>query len=234
MTVTDDGGGTTQSVTLTGTGAAGTSTLTVTPTALTFPVQVVATTSAAQTITVKNSSTITVTFTSIAITGTNLKDFSETNNCLGTSLLANASCTISVTFKPTTINIRNAAVTITDSAANSPQTVTLKGTGTAVSLSPTSLTFAAQTVGTSSTPQVITLTNVSPAGTVVVSKVSITGTNATDFTETSTCTSIAPKGTCTVSVTFKPTATGTRTAAVSFADNGGGTPQTVALSGTGQ
>jgi hypothetical protein len=233
MTVTDDGGGTTQSATLTGTGAAGTSSLTVSPTALTFAVQVVGTTSAAQTISVTNPSTIAVTFTSIAITGTNPKDFLETNNC-GTSLAANASCTINVTFKPTTINIRNAAVTLTDSASNSPQSVTLKGTGTAVSLSPTSLTFAAQTVGTSSTPQTITLTNVSAAGTVVVSKVSIAGTNATDFSETNNCTSIAPKGTCMIKVTFKPTATGTRTASVSIADNGGGTPQTAALTGTGQ
>ena len=233
MTVTDDGGGTTQSAALTGTGAAGTSSLTVSPAALTFPVQVLATTSAAQMITVTNPSTIAVTFTSIAITGTNPKDFSETNNC-GTSLAANTSCAINVTFKPTTINIRNAAVTLTDSAGNSPQSVTLKGTGTAVSLSPTALTFAAQAVGTSSTPQAITLTNKSLAGTVVVSKVSITGTNSTDFSQTNNCTSVAPKGTCTISVTFKPKATGTRSASVSVADNGGGTPQTAALTGTGQ
>ena len=235
VTVSDNGGGTSQSAALSGTGVGTTTTLTVAPTALTYPAQVIATSSTPQIITVTNpSSTVVVTITSIAITGTNTKDFSETNNC-GTSLAAGASCSISVTFKPTTINTRTAAVTITDSATNSPQTVTLSGIGTAVSLSPTSLTFAAQTVGTTSNPQTVTLTNVSTTGTVVISKVSFTGTNSTDFAQTNNCAGkVAPKGTCTFNVTFTPSATGTRTASLSLADSGGGSPQTVALSGTGQ
>jgi hypothetical protein len=65
--------------------------------------------------------------------------------------------------------------------------------------------------------------------------VSITGTNPGDFSETNTCgTSVAAKGTCSINVTFKPTASGTRSANVSIADVGGGSPQTVALTGSGQ
>jgi len=235
VTVTDNAGGTSQSAALTGTGVGTTTTLTVSPTALAFTTQLVATSSTPQVITVTNpSSTVVVTFTSIAVTGTNLKDFSQTNNC-GTSLAANSSCAINVTFKPTSINTRNATVTITDSATNSPQIVTLQGIGTAVSLSPTSLTFAPQTVSTTSAPQTVTFTNVSASGTIVISKISFNGTNSTDFAQTNNCAGkVLPKGSCTFNVTFTPTSTGPRSAALTLTDNGGGSPQTVSLSGTGQ
>jgi len=231
ISVTDNAGGSPQSVTLTGTATSGA--VTVSPTSLSFPVQLLQTSSAPQAVTLTNTSASALTISSIAITGTNLKDFSQTNNC-GTSLAGNTSCTINVTFKPTSVNTRTASLTITDSASNSPQTVSLTGICTAVSLSPTSLTFAAQTVGTTSAPQTITLTNASGVATLTISKVSITGTNSGDFAETNNCTSVGPKGTCTISVTFTPTATGARSASVSVVDNGGASPQTAALSGTGQ
>jgi len=67
-----------------------------------------------------------------------------------------------------------------------------------------------------------------------VSSVAITGTDATDFAETDTCkSSVPPGGHCTVCVTFKPTAEGTRRATVTITDNAAGSPQTVALTGTG-
>jgi hypothetical protein len=232
ITVTDNAGGTSQSVTLTGTGTP--AAVSLSPTALTFPLQVLGTSSTPQTVTLSNTSSTAITITTIAITGTSLKDFSQTNNC-GSSLAANSSCTINVTFKPTSANTRNAVLSVTDNASNSPQTATLQGICTAVSLSPTSLTFAAQTVGTTSGAQAITLTNTSGVGTLNISKLSITGTNPGDFAETTNCLpSVPAKGTCTINVTFKPTATGARSASVSIADNGGGSPQTVPLTGTGQ
>jgi hypothetical protein len=229
VTVTDNGGGTSQSVPLSGTGSGS---VTVSPTSLTFPVQVLKTPSAAQDVTFTNGSASAVTITSIAFSGADPADFSQTNNC-GSSVAANSSCTIAVTFTPANINHRAATLTITDSAGT--QTVTLTGTCTAAQFSPTSLTFAAQTVGTTSAPQTITLTNVSGGATITITTLTITGTNAGDFAQTNTCgTSVAPKKTCTISVTFTPTATGTRSAAVSVTDNAGGSPQTVPLSGTGQ
>lgn len=64
--------------------------------------------------------------------------------------------------------------------------------------------------------------------------ISITGTNPGDFSETNTCgTGVAKGMTCTISVTFTPTATGPRSAAVSISDNGGGSPQNVPLTGRG-
>ena len=103
-----------------------------------------------------------------------------------------------------------------------------------VSLSSNNLSFSNQTIGTTSPAQTITLTN-SGFAALAVSGVTITGTNAGDFAETNTCgTSVAAGGgTCTISVTFTPTAAGTRTASVSVADSASGSPQTIALSGSG-
>jgi FG-GAP-like repeat/Cep192 domain 4 len=229
VTVTDNAGGTSQSVPLTGTGIA---TVSVTPTSLTFPLQVLNTTSAAQQVTLSNLGTTALSISSMAFSGADATDFAETNNC-GTSLAASSSCTINVTFTPKNINHRSATLTITDSAGT--QTVTITGTSTAASFSPTSLTFAAQTVGTTSAGQNITLTDVSGSTTITITSLTITGTNATDFAQTNTCgTSVAPKKSCTITVTFTPTATGARSASVSVADNAGLSPQTVPLSGTGK
>jgi hypothetical protein len=102
----------------------------------------------------------------------------------------------------------------------------------AVTLSPTSLSFGSQSVGTSVT-QNITVTN-SGSATLNITSASVSGTNSGDFTVADGCTSsIAPAGTCTISVKFDPANTGSRTATLSIADNASGSPQTVALSGTG-
>jgi hypothetical protein len=229
ITITDNGGASPQSVPLTGTGAPAAS---VSPTSLTYPLQVLSTSSAPQAVTLSNLVSSTLTISSIAISGTHAADFSQTNNC-GSGIAGNSSCSINVTFKPTSINSLSATLTITDSAGT--QTVPLTGTGTAASLSPTSLTFAAQTVGTTSPGQATTLTNASGGTAITIASITITGTNAADFEQTNTCgSSVAPKKSCTISVTFTPAATGVRSASVSVADNAGGSPQTVPLTGSGQ
>lgn len=201
------------------------------PASFTFPVTVLNKTSAAKAFTLSNTAPNSLIITSIGFTGTNATDFAQTNNC-GGAVSGNSSCTISVTFKPLNINGRSATLSVTDSAGT--QTAALKGTGTAVSLSPGSLTFAAQTVGTTSPAKTVTLTDVSSTA-LTISGITITGANAGDFAQTNTCgTGVAGKASCTISVTFTPTATGTRAAAVSIADNGGGSPQSIRLTGTGQ
>jgi hypothetical protein len=104
----------------------------------------------------------------------------------------------------------------------------------AVSLNPGSLTFAGQTVGTTSPAQQVTLTNSGTAD-LHISTVGLTGADPGDFAESDGCagTTVAAGSSCAVSVTFKPQATGTRTATVSIADDAQGSPQTVALSGNG-
>jgi hypothetical protein len=180
-------------------------------------------------VTLTNTGSAVLTITSIVSSG----DFSQINTC-GSTLAAGASCTITVKFKPTTLNTRTGSVTVTDNATNSPQVVSLTGTGTYISLSPTILNFGSVTVGTSSSPQTITLTNTDSVA-IGINGVSITGVAKADYSQTNTCgTSVAKGASCTISVTFKPTTTGQRSAKVSIADVGGGSPQTVQLSGTGQ
>src|SRR5207247_1743426 len=139
--------GTPQKIALSGTAAISGSNATLSPTSLTFPAQAIGTTSAAKTVTLNNTGTTSLTISSIAITGTNAGNFAQTHTC-GSSLAAGASCTMSVTFKPTTSGLRSAALSVSDSAAGSPQIASLSGTGVVsgpnATLSPTSVTFAAQ------------------------------------------------------------------------------------------
>jgi hypothetical protein len=201
-------------------------------TSLNFGNQLVGTTSATKNVTLSNPSGLALTISSIAVTGTNAADFSQTNTC-GTGLAIGASCTITVTFKPAQTGPRTASVTITDNAAGSPQTIGLSGTGLAsgpnATPSPTSLTFATQLVGTSSSAQPVTLTNY---GKMALSIASIAASG--DFSQTNTCgSSLAAEANCTISVTFKPTQRGPRTGTLSITDNAAGSPQTVSLTGTG-
>lgn len=199
----------------------------VSPTALTFGNQAVNTTSPAQSVTLSNTGSATLNISSITASA----DFAQTNTCAATLGLS-ATCTISVTFKPTATGLLNGTLTVTDDAPNSPQTVTLTGTGTGpmVSLSATSLTFSAQMSGTNSAAQTVTLTNTGNAS-LTVSSITASG----DFSPTNTCgSSVAAGANCTISVTFKPVAGGTRTGTLSISDDASDSPQSVALSGTGQ
>jgi hypothetical protein len=234
LSITDNGGGSPQTVSVTGTGtSSGNPVVTLAPTSLNFGKQVLGISSAAQPVTLTNTGTAVLNLTSIAIAGTDPADFSETNNC-GTTVAANASCTINVTFDPTMGGTRTGTVSVTDNASGSPQTVTLTGTGTAVQLVPASLTFASQTVGTTSPAQTVTATNVSSKAIISITSIAVTGANAGDFAQTNNCgSSIKPLASCTISVTFTPTAKGSRAASVTLTDNGGGGTQTVSLTGTG-
>jgi len=241
VSVADNAAGSPQKVGLSGTGVAAAPAVSFTPAGpLTFASTTVGTTDATtQTITLKNTGKAALSGTVISITGTNASSFSQKSTC-GTTVQASAQCTITVTFKPAGTGALTAKVSVADNAAGSPQTVTLNGTGAAavpvVSLTPNPLpAFASTTVGTTNaTKQAITLKNTGTAALTGVA-VSITGTNITSFSQTNTCgTSVAAGGQCTITVTFKPAAKGTLSAKVSIADNATGSPQTVALSGTGK
>jgi Bacterial Ig-like domain (group 2)/Abnormal spindle-like microcephaly-assoc'd, ASPM-SPD-2-Hydin len=105
-------------------------TVSVSPTTLSFGNQVVGTTSAAKTVTLSNGSSSKLTINSVGISG----DFAIRSKSCGATLAAGKTCTISVTFTPTVSGARTGALTINDSASNSPQTVSLSGTGIPVSL----------------------------------------------------------------------------------------------------
>jgi hypothetical protein len=232
ITITHNLAGSPQSVALSGTGVA--PSVTLGGNSISFGNQNVGTTSSVQMVSLSNPGTATLTISSIAVTGTNAGDFSQTNTC-GGSVAAGANCSISVRFKPTATGNRSASVTITDDASGSPQSVSLTGTGTApvVMLSMTSINFPGQLVTTASATQNVTLAN-NGSATLNITSITITGANSGDFSETNTCgASVAAATNCTISVTFKPSATGNRAASVTITDDAAGSPQTVALTGTG-
>jgi len=152
------------------------------------------------------------------------------------SLAAGKSCTIIVTFVAGPFfNPQTATLSIVDNVPGSPQQVTM----TALVIDPLALpnitnwSFGTQKVNTSSAPKVITLSN--PGLTALaINSITIAGANFSDFSETNNCpASLAPKGGCTIDVTFKPTAKGFRSSSVVITDNAFSNPQKISLSGTG-
>jgi hypothetical protein len=234
VSITDNASGNPQTVSLSGTGTGTATLVSLSPTSLAFGNQSLGTTSAAQALTLSNTGNAALSITSLALTGSNASDFAQTNTC-GSSVAAGANCTIAVMFTPSVTGTEAASLSISDNATASPQTVSLSGTGTAalVSLSPTSLAFGNQSVGTTSAAQTLTLSNTGNAA-LSITSLALTGSNASDFAQTNTCgSSVAASANCTISVTFTPAASGSRTASVSITDNASGSPQTVSLSGTG-
>ena len=204
-----------------------------TPTTISFGDQPEGTTSAAETVTVTNLGSSALTITSIMPTAS----FGETDNCVPGISAAGGTCTINVTFAPATTGAQSGSISIADNAAGSPQVVSLSGNGVvpAVVFSPPSLTFTSQPVGNPSQPQSITVTNVGSTK-LTINQIS----SSAAFPETNNCgttlgTSASgnPSNSCTVQVSFDPTASGTNTGTLTITDSAAGSPQTAALSGTG-
>lgn len=226
LNITDDAANSPQSDSLTGTGVL--PAVTLSPPSLAFPTQVVFTTSKAQSVTLTNTGLGILVIKGGGITG----PFAVTTNC-GSKVNPGASCMINVVFKPTTIGTVSGAVSIRDNASGSPQKVSMSGTGTYIQLSPASVNFGNQPVGTTSLQKKITLSNKGSVA-VSISGITITGTNAGDFAQTNNSgTSVAGGASCFIGVTFTPPTTGSRSASVSISDSGGGSPQQVPLAGTG-
>ena len=201
------------------------------PTGIAFGNQNSGSTSAAQTVTLTNVGTAALTGVSVA---TSSSVFTQTNTCAA-NVAPGANCTISVKFAPTAAGPVQGSLTITDSAGDSPQPVSLSGTGISgafASFSPFSLVFGPQATGTTSPAQKITVTN---TGTSVLSVTAITAVGS-DFAEQDNCVDfmIQPAASCMISVTWTPSADvtlpelGTLTIADNAQNNG---TQTIGLTG---
>jgi hypothetical protein len=184
-------------------------------------------------VTLINAGSAPLGITSISATG----DFAQTNNC-GTAVPANSgTCSIQITFTPTTPGTRTDQITITDNAAGSPHQITVTGTGvtssvSALTVTPSSLNFPYETIGESSPAQVVQIINTGQVS-ITLSNISITG----DFEETNTCGSLPSAlnvgDGCTVSITFTPAASGRRTGTLTVESNAAGRARQVALAGMG-
>lgn len=189
--------------------------------------------SSSMTATLTYSANTALSISGITITGAQASAFSESNTC-GASLAAGMSCAITVTFTPPAIGTYSASIQITDDAFNTPQTISLSGNGgtSSVLLSPGSLTFGSQFVGSTSAAQTVSLTNTGSLA-LAIDGIFVTGPQAGDFAQTNDCGSSLASGTgCTITITFTPAAFGARSGTLNISDSVSSTPQTVALSGS--
>jgi hypothetical protein len=145
-----------------------------------------------------------------------------------------------VRFVPKALGAASASLTITDSAGNSPQTISLTGTGTTsepatLTLSANSVAFGNEITGATTDAQTVTVTNTS-ANTLnfLLGGITLRGVQASGFYMSHNCgTSVAAGASCTIRVRFHPLATIAYAATVDLFDNAAGSPQGIALSGAG-
>jgi subtilase family serine protease len=201
--------------------------VTLTPASIAFPKEVVGETSAAKTITMRNTGTAILDITGIIPSG----DFAISANTCGATLGINATCKISVTFTPVQAGALTGAITISDNAPNSPQSVPLSGTGTAqATLTPASANFPKTTVGDTSAAKTFTLKNLQS---VALTGISASTTGNFGVSATTCGSSLAAKSSCTISVTFSPTEVGTQTGTLQVNDSAI-SPQVSNLTGIGK
>ena len=218
----------------------------VAPSTLAFGGIQVGTASGTQQATLLNTGTTALNITSIAMSGTNAQDFSASGSGTGfcplgsSSLAASASCNISIRFAPgasDSLGAKSVTLSIVDNAAGSPHTVALSGTATgaaSIQISPASVHFAAQSSGTASPPQTISISNAGSSS-LSINGFGMGGTNTADFSQTNNCPpSLRGGSTCAVNVVFAPTfqSSASRSASLTVADNATGSPQSVPLSGS--
>ncbi len=133
LVITDNAAGSPQAITLSGTAVApppAAPAVTLSPsTALTFPgTPTQGTTTAPQVVTLTNSGGAPLQILSAVLSGFNAADFSISADTCSGSIAPNANCTISVVFSPQASGIRTTTLSITNNAANSPQTISVTGT----------------------------------------------------------------------------------------------------------
>lgn len=219
---------------------ANTAALSLNPQTLSFGNQALATTSSPLTLTLTNVGSAPMTLSGFSASDSEFAVSS--NTCNGALAAGGAQCTVSVTFTPSstasTTTAIKANLQITDSAAGSPQSVALTGTGATpgpgITFSPSPLNFpGAPLVGSTNGPLPVTLTNTGSAP-LTITKVAISGS----FTETDNCvTTLQPGSSCAIQVTFSPTTTtgvssSSSSTSSSTADNIGSISVTSNFSGT--
>ncbi|WP_183768266.1 choice-of-anchor D domain-containing protein [Tunturiibacter empetritectus] len=145
-------------------------------------------------------------------------------------------CQVTVTFTPSQTGPESANYTVRDLVTDEQSSMSLQGTGGvgSVSLSSSSLTFAARDIGTTSIPQTVTLTNSGDA-ILTISGETFSGANVGDFPiEANSCgSSLAAGANCTLTISFDPTASGARSATLQIMTNAASSPDNIQLMGTG-
>jgi len=210
--------------------------LTITPTTQAFATTQVGQTTAATTFTVTNTAGTSAGPLNVQFTGANSGDFhfgGSGTTCVNATLAAGGTCVVTVVFAPTSVGAKTATLSVTNGGSIS---ASLSGIGVPppqLAISPASKDFGSVGLGSTSSVQAFTVTNVGGAA-ATVPTVTLGGTNPGEFLQNNDCTAaLAPLATCTVSVQFKPTTSAFDSASLTVAAATGGTV-TASLFGQGQ
>jgi hypothetical protein len=190
----------------------------------------------------ENGGPVPLSITSVTIAGPSQTDFAAADfptaaSCYGTTLAPGSGCAMTISFTPTVEGVRNATLVIT--VGGQSYKVLLTGIGGAgapaagtLVMTPTSLDFGVVYVNTKSKAQTATLRNPGP-GPATVQQIALGGDR--DFTVDDPCskTTIAAGSTCTLTVSFTPSAAESRSASLTLIPGAPGSPQTVSLRGMG-
>jgi len=233
ITIRDSAGNSPQAIPVTGTGVL--PIISFSHQSLNFTQQV-GTTSLPQTVTLTNTGTADLVITQISLnTSVNPNPFTESDNCprSPSAIPPQGSCTINITFAPSTWGQFNATITITDTLGGTAY-LYVNGFGYSgiAALSPTMLIFPITNVGQTSAAQTVTLTD---SGTTPLYVASISVTSS--FNETDNCprspSALNASGSCTISVTFSPNSRGGVAGTLSIFNSGQSYPSQVSLQGSG-
>lgn len=223
LSVNDNSAGTpqfgVQTVALTGTATRSVPAVALSAGTLNFA-QSAGTTSAVQTVSATNTGNGPLTFVGIALAGANPSAYKLTTTC-GATLAPGAACAVSVSFAPSAAGSFPANVTFKDDAPDTPQILSLQGTGAgapAITLTPSTLSFTAL-AETTTAPQSVTLTN-SGTATLNLNSLALTGTNAVAFAQANTCgATVAPQASCTFAFAFTPSIAASFSASLAIVSN---------------
>ena len=209
---------------------------TVNPAAFSFPTTAIGITSSINAVATLTSTGNAIQFTDI--TSSNPSEFPITTTCSVPGALApGATCLVTIQFRPNSAGARSAQITMNTSDAGRVS-IAMSGAGvqatlSQITISPESVSFPNTVVGsTSFTAVVITITS---TATTAIQLTAITSSNSSEFPTTTTCSvpgSLAPGASCTVSVQFRPSFGGNRSAQMVIATSNGGTA-TISVSGAG-
>ena len=190
-------------------------------------------------VTVKNLGADSFNVTGVLVNGGDFSVKPGDNGCAGNTLVQNETCSITVTYAPSSAGPANGTLTVNTDSVVAPKTVDLSGTGGqgGVSFNPASgLDFTEVPVGDISTPQTIQVNNDGNSA-LVVSSVALNPNPAGQFAITGgTCVggaTVAPSAFCTVTITFSPNAGGVVNGSLIVNSDAPSSPDSAPLTGTG-
>ncbi|MGE0451320.1 MAG: choice-of-anchor D domain-containing protein, partial [Vicinamibacterales bacterium] len=186
--------------------------------------------SAVRTVTLSNASGSEIALTSIDVAGAG---FARTGGTCGVSIAAGSTCTVDLQLTPAA-GPAAGSLSVTNDGDVSPVVVPLSGTGSFSMKVTSAVSLGKSPRGIPSVVKTLTLTNTNGVA-IPLTSLQVTA-GASDFAVTGgSCAAEVPaNGACTTELTMTPSEAGARTGTLTIASDAVGSPQDVALSGTGQ